>query len=134
MADRVTGDQTDNVVCRTSAYYASPTTNCCGCPEDAFAVVLSFPFAIGRTLFSRTAVLFCLPHLRGGTTPLSYSISFYFFLLFSVFSLSRSFFSLSTHWIASICMPYLSYPVRRHVIPLPTLLTRLVCSISVVVL
>ena len=33
-------------------------------------------------------------------------------------------------WIASICMPYLSYPVRRHVIPLSTLLT-LVCSISV---
>ena len=43
------------------------------------SVFLSFPFALGRTLFSRTAVLFCLPHLRGDTTPLS------FFLLFKLF-------------------------------------------------
>ena len=82
MADRVAGDQTDNAVGRTSAYCATPTTNGCGCPVRYFccaSVSLSFPFALGRTLFSRTAVLFCLPHLRGGTTPLTKS-SFHFIL------------------------------------------------------
>ena len=100
MADRVAGDQTDNVVGRTSAYCATPTTNGCGCPVRYFccaSVSLSFPFALGRTLFSRTAVLFCLPHLRGGTTPLTKS-SFHFILfchfISSVVSLSLSFFSL----------------------------------------
>ena len=45
-------------------------------------VFLSFPFALGRALFSRADVLFCLPHLRGGTTPhsLFYFIFFSFFL------------------------------------------------------
>ena len=91
----VTGNQTDYVG-RTSAYYATPTINRCGCPGDVFfcaLVFLSFPSAFGRTLFSRTAVLFCLPHPRGGTTPLSLFIYYYF----SSVSLSLSFFSLLSH-------------------------------------
>ena len=91
----VTGNQTDYVG-RTSAYYATPTINRCGCPGDVFfcaLVFLSFPSAFGRTLFSRTAVLFCLPRLRGGTTLLSF---FFFSFLFFLFRcLFRS--SLSSH-------------------------------------
>ena len=68
----VTGDQTDNVVGRTSAYYATPTTKTAAASPKLF--LLSFGFAVPSllplvvyTLFSRTAVLFCLlPHLRGG--------------------------------------------------------------------
>ena len=45
---------------------SAPKMLCCA------SVFLSFPFALGRTLFSGTAVLFCLPHLRAaGTTLLS---------------------------------------------------------------
>ena len=128
MTDRVTGDQTDYVG-RTSAYHATPTTNCCGCPEDVF-VVLRFscpslsPLVV-LCLFSRTAVLFCLPHLRGGMTTLSLFILFFHMFLYPFRS------SLCQRiWIAS-CMSYLSYPVRRHVIPLSTLRTTLICSIFV---
>ena len=35
----ITGDQNNCVVGRTSVYYATPTTNCCGCPEDVFVVL-----------------------------------------------------------------------------------------------
>ena len=40
---QVTGDQTDNVLGRTSVYYATPTANCCPCPED---VLLCFGFPV----------------------------------------------------------------------------------------
>ena len=43
MVDRVTANQTDNVVCRTSAHYATPTTNCCVFSED---VLLCFGFPV----------------------------------------------------------------------------------------
>ena len=46
--------------------------------------------------------------------------------------LSLSFFC-QRIWVESICMPYLLYPVRRHVIPLSTLLTTLLWSILCVV-
>ena len=60
MADRVTGDQTDNVVGRTSAYYATPTTNCCGCPEDVFAVLrFSCPSLSPFVVLCFLVLLFC---------------------------------------------------------------------------
>ena len=103
MADRVTGDQTDNVVGRTSAYYASPTTNCCGCPEDVFVVLRFSCLSISRlVVLCFLVLLFCFAcHISGGARHLLvllvYSISFHFFLTFSVVPLSLSFFSLSTH-------------------------------------
>ena len=54
-------------------------------------------------------------------------ILFHFFICF----VPLVFLSCQLIWIASICMSYPSYPVRRHVIPLSTLHTILVCSISV---
>ena len=82
-----------------------------------------------RALFSRTAVLFCLPHLRGGTTPPILLFHFFFFLFFELFLRPFRFSLCQRIWIASICMLYLSYPVRRHVIQLSTLLTTLlVCT------
>ena len=83
-----------------------------------------------------TAVLFCLPHLRGVRHLLAYSISvsFYFsdfFFFFQLFLCPFCFSLCQRTCIACICMPYLSDPVRRHVIPLSSLYTTLVCSISV---
>ena len=138
MADRVTGDQTDNVVCRTSAYYATPTTNCCGGPEDFFVVLrFSCPSLSHLVVLCFLVLLFCLAcHISGRARHLLvYFISFYFScFIFSVVSLSLTFFSVNASGVIprSISMPYLSYPVRRHVIPLSSLLTTLlVCSISV---
>ena len=99
MADRVTGDQTDNVVGRTSTYYATPTTNCCGCPEDVLVVLrFSCPSLSPLVVLCFLVLLFCFAcHISGGLRHLLVnSISFHF-ILFSVVSLSLSFFSLSTH-------------------------------------
>ena len=81
------------------------------------------------------ALLFCFACLiSGGVRRLLFYfilILFYYFI-FSFVSQSPFRFSLCQRiWIACFCMPYLSDPVRRHVIPLSTLLTTLVCSISV---
>ena len=87
MADRVTGDQTDNIVGRTSAYYASPTTNCCGCPEDIFAVLrFSCPSLSPLVVPCFLGLPFCFArHISGGARHLLvYSISFDVFLIFSV--------------------------------------------------
>ena len=75
MADRVTGDQTDYVG-RTCAYHMLPLPQTTAAPAPKM-FLLCFSFSVllfrpkGRTLFSSTAVLFCLPHLRGGTICLS---------------------------------------------------------------
>ena len=63
-------------------------------------------------------------------------LSFFYFTLlfcyiFQLFIFPFRFSLCQRIWIASICMPYMSYPVRRHVFPLSTMLTTLVCSISV---
>ena len=108
---------------RTAA--SSPKMFCCA------SVFLSFSFGLGRTLFSRT-VLFCLPHLRGCTTPFSLCcISHIYIYIFQLFLCPFRFSLCQRMWNSDICMPYLSYPVRRHVIPVYTSLTSLVCCISV---
>ena len=126
--------------------YDTAINNCCGCPKDVL-IVLGFscpslsPSVVCYVCFLvRTAVLFCLLHLRGGTTPLIVITSFVpgIYIYFSMYIFTCFFvpsvFLCQRIWIASICMPYLSHPVRRHVIPFSTLLTTLLiaCSISAV--
>ena len=81
MADRVTGDQTDNVVGRTSAYYATPTANCCGCPEDVLVVLrFSCPSLLPLVVLCFLVLLFCFAcHISGQRARhfLVYSISFF---------------------------------------------------------
>ena len=99
MADRVTGDQTDNVVGRTSGYYATPTTNCCGCPEHVF-VVLRFSCPSISPLVVLSYCCCVLPATSpGGARHLRvvHSISFYFFLFFQLFLCPFRFYLLSTH-------------------------------------
>ena len=91
MTDRVTEDQIDYVGKTSLCLLCYPYHKLLRLPRRCFccaSVFLSFPFALGRTLFSRTAVvLFCLPHLRGGTTPLGlfyFIMLFYFFMCFFV--------------------------------------------------
>ena len=132
MADRVTGDQTDNVVGRTSTYYATPTTNCCGCPEDVLVVLrFSCPSLSPLVVLCFLVLLFCFAcHISGGLRHLLVnSISFHF-ILFSVVSLSLSFFSLSTHLDCLHLYSVPVDPVRQHVIALSTLLTTLVYVVS----
>ena len=76
--DRVAKYQTDYVG-RTGLWYAYGRLlrrpRRCFCCASVF---LSFPFALGRILLIKCCiVLFCLSHLRGGTTPL-----FHFLLTF----------------------------------------------------
>ena len=76
--------------------------------------------------------------LRCGTTPLFTLFNIYFiivylfnyfgFLLLFLFLRPFRFSHCQRVWIASIFMSYLSYPVQRHVIALPTLLSVLQCS------
>ena len=131
MADRVTGDQTDNVVGKSSAYYATPTTNCCGCPEDVFVVLrFSCPSLSSLVGLCFLVLLFSFAcHISGGALHLFILFLFYICFYFPVGFLY--FLSCRRIWIASICMSYLSYPVRWQVIALSTLLTALQCSISV---
>ena len=99
MADRATGDQTDNVVGRTSAYYATPTTNCCGCAEDAFVVLrFSCPSLSPLVVLCFLVLLLCFAcHISGGARHLvDDCISFPFSFVCSVVSLPLSFSSLST--------------------------------------
>ena len=67
MTDRVTGDQTDYVG-RTSAYHATPTTNCCGCPEDVFVVLrFSCPSLSPLVVLCFLVLLYCFAcHIPGG--------------------------------------------------------------------
>ena len=88
MTDRVTGDQADNVVGRTSAYHATPATNCCGCPEDVLAVLrFSCPSLSPVVVLCFLVLLFCFAcHISGGARHLLVSFtSFKFFLLFHLF-------------------------------------------------
>ena len=87
MADRVTGNQTDNVVCRKSlpTMLPTPTTHCCGCPEDVFVVLrFSCPSLSPLVLLCFLVLLFCFAcHIFGGARHLLvYSISFHFFSYF----------------------------------------------------
>ena len=90
MADRVTGDQTDNAVCRTLAYYASPTTNCCGCPEDVFVVLRFSCPSFSPLVVLCFLVLFCFAcHISGAARHLKFFYFIFFSLIFSVLSLSH---------------------------------------------
>ena len=78
-AGRVASYQTDYVG-RTSLFYATRTTNCCGCLEGAFVVRwISCPFFSLLVVFclSCCIVLLCLSHLRGGTTSFSFFFPFF---------------------------------------------------------
>ena len=74
MADKVTGDQTDHVVGRTSAYYATPTTNCCGCPEYVF-VVTRFSCPLPFRPWSYSVFLYCRSVLPATSSPGGHDIS-----------------------------------------------------------
>ena len=113
--DRVARYQTDYVVGRTCILYATRTTNCCGCLEGVFVDLrFSCPFLSLLVVFyicCPRIVLFCLSHLRGGTTPLFLFYGFCtWYCFFCFFSLSLSFFSLSTH--PDCYVAFVSYPVR----------------------
>ena len=96
------------------------------CPCLSLLVVFSLLCCCARI------ALFCLSHLRGGTTPLFYFAVLYCFiiLLFFLFLCPFRFSLCQRIWIASFCM-YVSYWVRWHAIALSTLLIALQCSISV---
>ena len=72
MADRVTGDQNDNVVGRTSAYYVIHATNCCDCPEDGFVVLrISCPSLWPLAVLGFLVLLFCFArYISGGARHL----------------------------------------------------------------
>ena len=113
MADSVTGDQTDNVVGRTSACYATPTTNCCGCPEDVLVVLrFSCPCLSHLVALCFLVLLFCFAsHISGGARHFlvnSIHISLHIFSYFSVVSCLFRFPLCQRIWIACICIPYLS--------------------------
>ena len=115
--------QTDYVVGRTCLCYSY--RKLLRLPRRCFccaSVFLSFPVALGRTLCC-CIVLFCLSHLRGGHD--TFFFSFFLFLCLFRFSLCQRI------WIASICVSYLSYPVRWQVVALSTVLTALQFGISV---
>ena len=127
-ADRVARHQTDYVG-RTCLFNATrTTTNCGGCLEGVFVVLrFSCPFLSLLVVFCflRCCIVsFCLSHLRGGATPLFY----FMFLFFYLFPCPVRFSLCQRIWIATICISYLSCPVRRS---FHCLLTTLVCSISV---
>ena len=87
MTDRVTGDQTDYVG-RTSAYHATPTTNCCGCPEDVFVVRrFACPSISLLVALCFLVLLFVLPATSPGghETSLFILFHFIFFLIFQLF-------------------------------------------------
>ena len=116
MADRVTGDQPDNVVCRTSAYYASPTTNCCGCPEDVFVVLrFSCPSLSPLVVLCFLVLLFCFAcHISGGIRHL--------FVLFCSFCLFPYFFScffVRSRLPPFVCRVSLSHLDRKHSYAVP---------------
>ena len=69
--DRVAGDQT-NYVGKTSAYYATSATNCCGCPEDVFVVLqFSCPSLSAVVVLCFRVLLFCFAcHISGGARPI----------------------------------------------------------------
>ena len=87
---------------------------------------LSFPLVVGRILLYVVVSFCCVCNISGGGTPLLFLIfNFYSGVLFCLF-LRLFRFSLGQRiWIASICMSYLSYPVRWHVITLSALLIAL---------
>ena len=75
-------DRQRTVVGRTSAYYATHTTNCCGCPEDVFvAHRFSCPSLSPLVVLCFLVLLFCFACHSGGARHLLVDyISFCFFL------------------------------------------------------
>ena len=135
MADRVAGDQTDNVVGRTSAYCATPTTNGCGCPVRYFccaSVSLSYPFALGRILFMLLYSYCFVLSSQGGMLSLFLLFCIIMIIIFIIIILLLNFvvpfvFLCQSMWIASFCM-YMSYPVQWRVIAWSTLLNAVQCT------
>ena len=132
--DRVARYQTDYVVGRTCILYATRTTNCCGCLEGVFVDLrFSCPFLSLLVVFyicCPRIVLFCLSHLRGGTTPLFLFYGFCtWYCFFFVFFLCPFRFSLCQRIrIATWLLCRIQYD---GFIALSALLTALQCSISV---
>ena len=129
-ADRVARYQTDYVVGRTclSYSYHKLLRLCRRCLWCA-SVSLFFPSALGHILFMLQYFVLSVTFPRGGY--ISFFCIYSGFICFFCFFVPFVFLPFDASKIASICMSYLSYPVRWQLIALSTLLTALQCSISV---
>ena len=124
----VTGDQNDCKIRRNSVYDAPLRQNAAAAPR-----IFSLYFGVSVLLppWSYSVFSYCCS-VQPATSPGGHNTSCFFlhYIFYNFFQLFR--FSLCQRiWIATICMPYPSYPIQRHVFALSTLLTTLVCSISV---